>query len=501
MFATEEITKGAKLAGRYRVLRRLGSGGMATVFLAEDERLGRRVALKRLHTDAPKASLRRFRNEARLGAALNHPNFVAVYDTAITDEGALIVMECVEGTSLAELAGGRRMRPQRALPILRQVAAALDHAHTQRVVHRDVKPGNILVGEDGTAKLGDLGIARAIGATQITSEGSVVGTLPYMAPERLAGPGSGGPESDVYALAAVAYELLAGRPPAEPTSSEQAALAPPPDLRRDWPQAPDAVAAVLERGLDPDPARRQPSAGALVDELEQALRGETATRPLAGAGGAVTPPTRRLRTAAARVPSGGRLREWARGSPGLALASALVAALLLTGAVLAFAGGDDGGSGDGAVSAAEDSRAEPKPAPEQQSPEQPAEQASDGAAAASSPAALNDQGFQLISEGRYDEAIPILERAVAGLEGSGDLTYAYALFNLGHALRMAGRPEEAIPILEQRLEIPNQAGEVRKELEAAYADAGLEGGGGGDGEGQGRGNEGRGNGRGHEGDD
>ena len=496
MFATEEISKGATLAGRYRVLRRLGAGGMATVFLAEDERLGRRVAVKRLHTDAPKASLRRFRNEARLGAALNHPNFVAVYDTAITDEGALIVMECVEGTSLAELAGGRRMRPQRALPILRQVAAALDHAHTQRVVHRDVKPGNILIGEDGTAKLGDLGIARAIGATQITSEGSVVGTLPYMSPERLAGPGSGGPPSDVYALAAVAYELLSGRPPAEPTSSEQAALAPPPDLRRDWPQAPDAVAGVLERGLDSDPARRQPSAGALVDELEQALRGGTATRPLAGAGGAVTPSTRRLRTAA-RVPSGGRLREWARGSPGLALASALVAALLLTGAVLGFAGGDEGAE-NGGVPAAEEPAAEPEPAPGQQSGAEPA---SDGGPTASSGAALNDQGFQLISEGRYDEAIPILERAVARLEGSGDITYAYALFNLGHALRMAGRPEEAIPILEQRLEIPNQTGEVRKELEAAYADAGLEGGGGGDGEGQGRGNEGRGNGRGHEGDD
>ncbi|MGH2922612.1 MAG: serine/threonine-protein kinase, partial [Solirubrobacterales bacterium] len=271
MFATEEITGGTTLAGRYRVLRRLGSGGMATVFLAEDERLGRRVAVKRLHTDAPKASLRRFRNEARLGAALNHPNFVAVYDTAVADEGALIAMEYVDGTSLAELASGRRMRPKRALPILRQVAAALDHAHAQGVVHRDVKPGNILVAEDETVKLADLGIARAIGATQITSEGSVVGTLPYMSPERLAGPGSGGPPSDVYALAAVAYELLSGRPPKEPTSSEQAEAAPPPDLRGDWPQAPAAVAEAIERGLDPDPGRRQPSAGALVGELERAL--------------------------------------------------------------------------------------------------------------------------------------------------------------------------------------------------------------------------------------
>ena len=216
---TSEIKEGVLLAGRYRVLRRLGAGGMATVFLAEDERLGREVAIKRLHTDAPEASLRRFEQEARLGAGLNHPNLVAIYDTIAAQEGALIVMEYVEGRSLAELAGGKPMKPSRVLPILHCVADALDHAHAQGVVHRDVKPGNVIVGEDGTVKLADLGIARAIGASQITSEGSVVGTLPYMSPERLEGPGAGGPESDVYALAAVAYELLSGRPPSEASST------------------------------------------------------------------------------------------------------------------------------------------------------------------------------------------------------------------------------------------------------------------------------------------
>ena len=157
---TSEIKEGVLLAGRYRVLRRLGAGGMATVFLAEDERLGREVAIKRLHTDAPEASLRRFEQEARLGAGLNHPNLVAIYDTVAAEEGALIVMEYVEGRSLAELAGGKPMKPSRVLPILRCVADALDHAHAQGVVHRDVKPGNVIVGEDGTVKLADLGIAR-----------------------------------------------------------------------------------------------------------------------------------------------------------------------------------------------------------------------------------------------------------------------------------------------------------------------------------------------------
>lgn len=265
---------GAKLAGRYRVLRRLGSGGMATVFLAEDDRLGREVAIKRLHTDAPRASLRRFSREARLGAALNHPNFVAVYDTELTDEGALIVMEHVPGSSLAELADGRRMAPKKALQILRSVADALDHAHAEGVVHRDVKPSNVLVRDDGVVKLADLGIARAIGATQITSEGNVIGTIPYMSPERLAAPGAGGPESDVYSLAAMAYELLSGRPPSEAGSTGEAAAQPPPDLIGDWPDAPAAVAAVLERGLDPEPGRRQVSAGRLIDELRAALDGD-----------------------------------------------------------------------------------------------------------------------------------------------------------------------------------------------------------------------------------
>jgi len=458
VIATQEISKGAKLAGRYRVLRSLGTGGMATVFLAEDERLGRQVAIKRLHTDAPKASLRRFRREARIGAALNHPNFVAVYDTLVIDEGALIVMECVQGSSLADLAGGRRMKPKRALPILRSVADALDHAHAEGVVHRDVKPANILVGETGTVKLADLGIARAIGATQITSEGSVVGTLPYMSPERLAGPGAGGPESDVYALAAVAYELLAGRPPSEAASTEEATSRPPPDLLADWPGAPPAVAAVLERGLDPEPGGRQGSAGSLVDELETALLGGPEAETLLAPTERDTRPTLVQPRPQGRGVGRGLSRGAAIGLIGLGIAAV---------AAIAIGGGGDGGSsdlgGDSPPAVAEE--AKEKPAKEEKAPPEES--------AAASAAELNDLGFALINEGRYDEAIPVLERAVAAFpDGSTDLTYAFALFNLGHALRLAGRPEEAIPILEQRLQIPNQTGEVRRELEAAIAAAG-----------------------------
>src|SRR4051794_1438630 len=252
---TREIRRGEVFADRYRVVRRLGAGGMATVWLAEDERLGREVAIKRLKTNAPEESLTRFTREARLGAALNHPNFVSVYDKVAAEDEALIVMEYVPGESLEDLSRQGPMDPARATSILTGAAAALDHAHREGVVHRDVKPANILVREDGVVKLADLGIARAVDATQITAEGKVIGTLPYMAPERMRAAGAGGPESDVYALAAVAYELLSGSPPESEGTRDHV-----PD-RRDlvvhWPGAPASALAVIVRGLSRDPERRQ----------------------------------------------------------------------------------------------------------------------------------------------------------------------------------------------------------------------------------------------------
>src|SRR5918997_5907549 len=202
---------GNLLAGRYRVIDRLGSGGMAVVYLAEDERLGRRVAVKRLHADSPEDTAKRFSREARLGASLNHPNVVTVYDT-VTDEGTVvIVMEYVDGESLADALRRGPVEPDETVRILRGVAAALDHAHQNGIVHRDVKPANILLGKEGGAKLVDLGIATAVEGTRITRSGSVMGTAAYMAPEQLDGMDTG-PHTDVYALASVAYEMLTGKP-------------------------------------------------------------------------------------------------------------------------------------------------------------------------------------------------------------------------------------------------------------------------------------------------
>src|SRR3954447_18204886 len=267
------------LAGRYRVLDRLGSGGMATVYLAEDERLGRKVAVKRLHADGPEEAARRFEREAKVGASMSHPNLVTVFDTVADDDGVLIVMEYVAGENLAELMARRRVPSEEAVSIIRQVAGALDYAHQAGVIHRDVKPANILISPDGKAKLVDLGIATASERTQITQVGTVLGTPSYMAPEQLEG-GTITRAVDTYALGAVAFELLGGRdarqgrPPFE--IAHGVAPEPAPDIRELWADAPDAAAEALCQAMARDPRARPRSAGQLARALDDAFK---ATRP------------------------------------------------------------------------------------------------------------------------------------------------------------------------------------------------------------------------------
>src|SRR4051812_16563651 len=183
---------------------------MATVLLAEDERLGRQVAVKRMHAESPEEVAKRFQREAQLGASLNHPNVVSVFDIETDDENVLIVMEYVPGGTLKDALARGPLPREAAFKVLRGVASAVDYAHQHDIVHRDIKPANILMGTDGRAKLADLGIATAAEVTSITRTGSVLGTASYMAPERLDGQ-PGGPAVDVYGLAAVAYETLTGR--------------------------------------------------------------------------------------------------------------------------------------------------------------------------------------------------------------------------------------------------------------------------------------------------
>jgi serine/threonine protein kinase len=353
---------GNLLAGRYRVLRRLGSGGMATVLLAEDERLGRQVAIKRMHAESAAEVAKRFRREAKLGASLNHPNVVSIFDIETDDEDLLIVMEHVPGGTLKDALARGRLPVDKALAVLTDIAAALDHAHQNGIVHRDVKPANVLLDADGRAKLADLGIATAAEVTHITQTGTVLGTAAYMAPERLEGH-AGGPEADVYAFAALAYEALTRRKAREGRSALEIAHAvmgePPPDLRTYLPGAPDRAADVLAAGMAREPAERPASAGALVRELSDAFeRGPTAAT-------AALPPRRPdpLVRRTAPVDSGDRSR-W------LAPALAVLALLAAAGVVLALAGGDDG-STKASTSSTSDPRAQATTTETRQQPTKP----------------------------------------------------------------------------------------------------------------------------------
>ncbi|HMF82304.1 MAG TPA: protein kinase, partial [Acidimicrobiia bacterium] len=208
----EPTVAGRILGGRYRLDRELARGGMATVWVAEDPLLSRRVAVKLLLPQlAVDDALRvRFRNEAIAAAKLTHPGIVATYDTGDDDGTAYIVMELVEGTTLRRVIDERERLPVRdAVDISSQVADALEHAHRQGLVHRDIKPANVLVQPDGRVKVTDFGIAKAAGGDDLTRTGTVVGTARYLAPEQVNGHPVDG-RADVYALGLILYEMLAG---------------------------------------------------------------------------------------------------------------------------------------------------------------------------------------------------------------------------------------------------------------------------------------------------
>jgi eukaryotic-like serine/threonine-protein kinase len=484
---TTAIQPGVVLAERFRVRRRLGRGGTATVFLAEDCVLGRDVAIKRLHAEGSEADVRRFRREARLGASLIHPNLVTVFDTLSGSDGLLIVTEYVRGRPLSDLISPDGMDARRLLEILRPLASAIDYAHEHGVVHRDVKPANILIGEDRQVKLVDLGTATAGHMTQITAENEVMGTLAYIAPERLSGESVGEPACDIYSLAVVAFEALTGRPPHRadaPGELLARASQGPPDIAEALPHAPPSLAHVLAQGMDPDPDRRQHTAGAFVRELEAAL-GDRAVqgRPRTFAPTEpMTPPVAHEPDSSAEVGprpfyfEPRRRRRWLR--PAIVAG----ACLLLAGGVwlaLSTGGGNvPNGNGSGQQGAAQKQAGGRSTAGSSEGGSTAADETTPPAAAtpavasAAGGAQLNEEGYSLIQEGRYAEAIPVLRRAVASFpDGTTDINYAYALYNLGHALRMNGQAEEAVPVLEQRLQIPDQTQTVRRELEAARAEA------------------------------
>jgi eukaryotic-like serine/threonine-protein kinase len=265
----------------------LGRGGVAAVELAHDRELDRKVAIKRLSPALTGDEIfrERFVREARMAAGLSHPNIVAVYDVG-EDEGVpFIVMEYVEGDTLADLMSRKGpLDPDRTVDLILQVCAGLEHAHAAGLVHRDIKPQNLLVRPDDTVKITDFGIARPLDSkTELTQIGTVLGTAAYLAPEQALGePVTGA--ADLYSLGAVTYELLAGKPPYEFDSLVELTVkqreGPPPPIER---VAPELQAVVL-RCLAVDPEERPRSAAALAHELAQASP-EPPTQPLPAADG------------------------------------------------------------------------------------------------------------------------------------------------------------------------------------------------------------------------
>jgi serine/threonine protein kinase len=266
---------------RYRLEGRLGIGGMSTVHRAFDTRLEREVAVKLLaeHLAEDETFVSRFRREALAAARLVHPNIVQVFDFGLDETTGqhFIVMELVNGPSCALLLRQRRsLHIDETLDIVGQASRGLDHAHRNGVVHRDVKPGNLLVSQDDVVKLADFGIARATEQSSITQVGSVLGTAAYLAPEQARGE-EAGPAADIYALAVVTYQLMAGRLPYEATSLSELTLkqqreAPPP-LDAVNPEVPPSLARAVARGLALDPEGRYPSAIAMGEALRAGARG------------------------------------------------------------------------------------------------------------------------------------------------------------------------------------------------------------------------------------
>src|SRR3954453_18473141 len=252
------------IADRYTLVQRIAVGGMGEVWRAHDSVLERDVAVKVLKEEfaADPTFLQRFRNEARHTAALSHPGLANVYDYGEGGDMAYLVMELVVGEPLsAMLARSTSLPAETAMDITGQAALALQAAHDAGVVHRDVKPGNLLIRPDGVVKVPDFGIARAVDAAPITQTGLVVGTAAYLSPEQAEGKPIT-PASDVYALGVVTHECLSGRRPFDDGSPVAVAMAhintKPPPLPKD---TPPLVADFVARARDKDPARRQPSAG------------------------------------------------------------------------------------------------------------------------------------------------------------------------------------------------------------------------------------------------
>jgi hypothetical protein len=446
------------LPNRYRGTKRIGRGGMGDIYRATDETLGRAVAVKVLaeHYAQDQSVRDRFTREALAAARLSgRPHVVTIFDVGEWEGRPYIVMEYLGGGSLADAIGEPGdIATAQALDWLEQAALALDAAHAEGIIHRDVKPANLLLDRDGNVHVADFGVASAAGLDSMTKTGTVLGTAGYLSPEQAQGERAR-PASDLYGLAVVAFELLTGRRPYEgDTAAAEAAAhihAPIPSISAQRSDLPRTLDAVFERALAKDPDVRHASAADFVADLRHALdaaAGATAVGP-PGVSLPVPPPRRPQAPAAfaARRPT------WL--VPALLLL-ALVAAGAIAGVLLTRNGGEPA-----TATTVERTVTEPgttrsvqvtvtaQPSTEPAPPPPATTAAPSGDLSLAQAKALQDESTAAMRRGEYSDALALAQQALERLRGTGDIYEAYANYNVGRSLIELGRCDEGLPYIDQ----------------------------------------------------
>ena len=438
---------------------------MGEIYRATDSVLGRKVAIKILadRYAQDEAVRERFTREALAAARLSgRPNTVTIFDVGEHNERPYIVMEHLGGGSLDErLRKEGAQSPQRVFTWLEQAGRALDAAHAEGVVHRDVKPANLMLDREDDVHVADFGIASAAGMDSLTMTGTVLGTAGYLSPEQAQGDRAT-PASDRYALAVVAFELLTGSRPFEsesPTAEAAAHVNAPVPSISTTNGLPRQLDAVFERALAKDPARRFETSADFVAALRSAFdeaAGATGALPVAVPATAETVPLRRAteEEVAWIPPRPPRSTGWP-------LLAALLVAGAVAGALLAFLLTRGDGAGEAPTTVVTEFRTVTTQG-EVTTVEKPVTITTSAAPPASgqSGAALNDAGFARMQAGDYAGALPLLERAVQRLEGTGSLTEAYASYNLAFTRFQLGNCDGVLELLDRSESIQGQRDEI-----------------------------------------
>ena len=271
------IEKGSKINDRYQIIKTLGEGGMANVYLAHDTILDRNVAVKVLRGDLANDEkfVRRFQREALSASSLSHPNIVEMYDVGEDNGQYYIVMECVEGKTLKQVLKSRgNLSITEVIDIMLQLTDGMAHAHDAYIVHRDIKPQNIMILSNGVIKITDFGVATALNNTQLTQTNSVMGTVHYLPPEQANGKGST-IRSDIYSMGVMMYELLTGHVPYKGDSAVEIALKhlkePLPSVKKEIPSIPQSIENIIIRSTAKNPKNRYTDAREMQDDIKTAL--------------------------------------------------------------------------------------------------------------------------------------------------------------------------------------------------------------------------------------